>query len=104
MTQTIMVATVNTAGLYPVDAEIIGPFAVHRTVGRTVGTGTYTLTHLFTGAVVINGVSNGIACSVAAELNALDDWYFGWIDFQPGGEYVARVKQSHDWLRHHRFR
>lgn len=103
MTQTIMVATVNTAGLYPVDAEIIGPFAVHRTVGLNAA-GTYTLTHLFTGTVVVKGVSNGIACSVAAELNALDDWYFGWIDFQPGGEYAARVKQSHDWLRHHGFR
>lgn len=99
MTQAILVNT-NKTGLYPVDAEIIGPFAIHETIGG----GGHTLTHLFTGLAILHHIDSALAHWIAGELNAIDDWYFGWIDFQPGGEYVARVAQSKAWLLDRNFR
>ena len=60
-------------GLYEVDADVDGCFAVHETIPVTLGG--WTLTHIPTGYAFLTGVLHGQAIACRAELLAGDlDW------------------------------
>lgn len=99
--QTILISTRE--GPRPVEAHIIGPFAVHvDSSSKPIG---YTVTHLFTGLAIRKELSNRDARKIAETLPLIDDWYFSVFDmadytFERGSKALnKRVAKSRKWLR-----
>lgn len=100
--QDLLIAGVR--GPVKVQAQIVGPFAIHR---APTGIDGWTVTHLFTGLAIVRGRTVHDALTIARTLPTLDDWYFGPLDMGEWNEHSgsrplkARVTASLSWLNTH---